>query len=790
MRTTVASRLHMLLHVLIKAGPARALLIIVLCAALTWPAALLAAPPQAAVTRVVSIRGGRWSNPSTWDPRGVPGAGAAATIAKGTTVEYDGASDAEISTVDVEGRFVFSRERSTRLDSGSIIIRGTGVLEIGSPDRPIPSSVTTEVRLVVPEGARFAGGDFVPGDVGIWVLDGGRWEVSGAPIRHTWVKLARPVKAGDVDIVVREDLSDWPRGADVVVTPTGSNPTGADFEERRVDSVRRLVDGFFAVRLTTPLGRPHEGGAEFAGEIALLTRNVRITSKYPNRLKAHTAFMHGAKGSIAYGEFKALGALGVLGRYPIHFHMMGDTSRGMYVRGASIWRSDNHFLNIHGSNGITIEDTVGYDAPGMGYFLETMSSGQHKGPVEKQQRVKGEQALRATPGEAGGKQRKAQERQPKGEEAVENLDNAFVHTLAAKGFWRPGSHDNNRGLALFWISSFNTILIDNVAVGARGSRDTSGFRFAEDAAWSDAATPFVMVKNESHGNSYGLFSWTNAKLAFDVVGFKAWRNTEAGIGLGAYNSRFRIIGADLAENEEYNVIDWVVRAWIQDSVLRRSKVGILFSRHFVRSDPESPALIVNTRFLDHSAADVSLDHRACEVPGEERSPDSRECSANYAIFARPQFLSRRPIDFGWHQNANSWLEVLDWPSPPAGLPPSFRIVRRDQAADGDRPSPLVDGRIRPVQRVWDYPPTVEISAEGSPARGITLRARAQDDRGIVSVDFFVDGTLIQRVTAAPYEAVWRPRSQGRRRAYVFARATDTAGNVAYSQVLQFTAPTP
>ena len=726
----------------------------------------------------------------------MPGAGAAVLVAKGTTVQYDVAPDVELASIEVEGQLVFSRERSTHLDSGSILVRAGGILEMGSPDRPVPPAVTAEVRLVVPEGATFAGGDFVQGDTGVWVLPGGRWDVSGAPIRHTWVKLARTARAGDADVVVGEDLSDWPRGADVVVTPTGMNPTGADFEERKIDSVRRLADGLFAVRLTVALSRVHDGGGEFSGELALLSRNVRITSKYPTRLKAHTAFMRDARGSIAYGEFRDLGALGVLGRYPIHFHRMGDSSRGMYVRGASIWRSDNHFLNIHGSNGITIEDTVGYDAAGMGYFLETMRSARRKSIGQKQQRVKGEQAAHATPGQGAAGETASQPRADREAasmgEPVENLDNAFIHDLAAKGFWRPGSLDDGRRLALFWISSFNTILIDNVAVGARGGRDTAGFHFAEDSEWSDAAIPFVMVRNEAHSNSgHGLFSWTNAKLVFDVVGFKAWRNAGAGIALGAYNSRFRIIGADLAENDEYNINAWVVRARIQDSVLKRSKTGILFSRHFVRSDPESPALIVNTRFLEHSAADVALDHRECQAPVEERSPDSRECAANYAVFARPQFLSRRPIDFGWHQNANSWLDVLDWPSPAAGLPSSFRVVRRDQAAAGDLPSPMVDGRIQPVQRVWDYPPAVEISAaEGGPARGITLRARARDDRGVASVEFFVNGMLLQRLTAGPYDATWKAGLQERRGAYVYARATDTGGNVAYSQVLQFARPTP
>src|SRR5207245_8535305 len=173
-------------------------------------------------------------------------------------------------------------------------------------------------------------------------------------------KLARAAGASD-DIVVAEDITDWPAGAEVVVTPTDTRPREADFEERKVARTRRVSEGVYAVTVTAPLSVAHNGGGEGSGEIALLTRNVRIVSKYPSRTKAHTLFMPGGKGSIAYGEFKELGPLGMLGRYPIPFHLMRDSSRGMYVRGESIWRSDNHFLNIDGSHGHTVEDTVGYD---------------------------------------------------------------------------------------------------------------------------------------------------------------------------------------------------------------------------------------------------------------------------------------------------------------------------------------------------------------------------------------------------------------------------------------------
>ena len=75
-------------------------------------------------------------------------------------------------------------------------------------------------------------------------------------------------------------------------------------------------------------------------------------------------------GSISYAEFRHLGKEGVLGRYSLHFHLAGNTMRGSYVIGASIWDSGNRWLTIHGTNYLVVRDCVGYQSVGHGFFLE------------------------------------------------------------------------------------------------------------------------------------------------------------------------------------------------------------------------------------------------------------------------------------------------------------------------------------------------------------------------------------------------------------------------------------
>src|SRR2546426_3431605 len=78
-------------------------------------------------SQFVSIRDGYWSDPNTWQPKGVPAASASVVIARGTRVEYDVASDREIASMTVEGTLEFSHTRSTRLDTGSVYVRDGGV---------------------------------------------------------------------------------------------------------------------------------------------------------------------------------------------------------------------------------------------------------------------------------------------------------------------------------------------------------------------------------------------------------------------------------------------------------------------------------------------------------------------------------------------------------------------------------------------------------------------------------------------------------------------------------------
>src|SRR5215510_5970919 len=345
---------------------------------------------NAAPEWVRSAKSGLWSEAATWQGGKVPPAGSCVQIRTGNKVTYDLNSDRAIRTIHVAGVLSFARDKTTRLDVGLIKIQAGDepsedgfdcdahvarvdpgkprpALEVGLSDSPIDARHTATIRLV-----SFAGHN--PKSCPAIVCCGGRMDFHGAPLNRTWVKLAVTASKGDGAITLAETVQGWRAGDRVIVTDTQGIPSsqrkpphGLAFiaEERTI----RTVDGTQLV-LNAPLGKEHLGADGQHVEVADLSRNVVVESADPHRARGHTMYHRHSSGSISYAEFRHLGKPGELGRYPLHYHLVGDTMRGSYVLGASIWDSHNRWLAIHGTNYLVVRDNVGYRSKGHGFFLE------------------------------------------------------------------------------------------------------------------------------------------------------------------------------------------------------------------------------------------------------------------------------------------------------------------------------------------------------------------------------------------------------------------------------------
>ncbi|HAH44030.1 G8 domain-containing protein [Gimesia sp.] len=375
----------------------------------------LAAHDHAEHQVIRSAQNGLWSSPETWESGKVPGAGAQVLVQRDHQIVYDLDSKEVIRGIQISGKLTFASDRNTRLEVGLIRIEqldhycedgfdcqmvvesdaeNTGeklsaakrlpTLEVGQPDSPLPAKYTALIRLHYIEGMNKETCPAI-------VCCGGRMDFHGAPLERTWVKLPyQTAKVGEARIVMPYPLPGWKVGDRIILSGTtrqfgyigtrhrkdGDDNSVSDnpATEERVITKMRHWGGFDSklqiVSFDKPLKFDHLGSGEYRAEVANLSRNVIVESADPDGVRGHTMYHADSAGSISYAEFRHLGKRDTLGKYPIHYHLVGDTMRGSSLVGLSVWDSHNRWITVHGTQYLVVKDCVGYKSVGHGYFLE------------------------------------------------------------------------------------------------------------------------------------------------------------------------------------------------------------------------------------------------------------------------------------------------------------------------------------------------------------------------------------------------------------------------------------
>ena len=227
----------------------------------------------------------------------------------------------------------------------------------------------------------------------------------------------------------RSVTKDWKVGDQVVVTTTDYFP---DHSELR--TIAKPVDGDTGdvIRLNAPLTYDHNSTAynielkvgtattpfrtavenvdgknpgflktaETRAVVALLTRSIRIIfegddvgdtfadatngRKHVNpqdlpEVKPNPNYSYGAQAVFRQGfkqlqiqgvEFAQMGQGGMLGRYPVHFHIARRVPADTYVIDSSINELMTRWIVLHSTQGVTLARNVGYKSIGHGFFLE------------------------------------------------------------------------------------------------------------------------------------------------------------------------------------------------------------------------------------------------------------------------------------------------------------------------------------------------------------------------------------------------------------------------------------
>jgi len=137
------------------------------------------------------------------------------------------------------------------------------------------------------------------------------------------------------------------------------------------------------LKLNEGLHYRHNGQIEIYGsaqlpmqaEVALLTRNIVYQGSIDDvdagdKYGAHLMFhMEGAIGRISYSEFTNVGQGFIIGRYPMHYHRIGDASDSLCI-GNAVHESWARVVTIHGTHFLRVQKNVGYRVYGHNYFIE------------------------------------------------------------------------------------------------------------------------------------------------------------------------------------------------------------------------------------------------------------------------------------------------------------------------------------------------------------------------------------------------------------------------------------
>ncbi|CAI5957022.1 unnamed protein product, partial [Closterium sp. NIES-65] len=347
----------------------------------------------------------KWSDVTVWgaafkgsrDPPGVRSrAGRNVTVPCGMAVLLD-VANVTLDTLHVHGwlKVLDNKPRLPRIEVRANFIIVTGRLTVGEKDKQFAAQA---LFTLTPNSGRqrreYAFTLFPPAEPAfprplghkVFAVVGGQVDLHGLPgppSMPVWVRLNKTAIAGQKEIVVNADVSTWPVGGEIAIASTSAKMDEA--EKAVIAGVSPHPQGY-RILLSGPLKYSHDGNpkavldgfggaVDVRGEVGLLHRNIVIhgvheTGKYELEGGHFMVFMTQTPQFIEGVQFAYMGQQGVLGRYPLHFHVCGEANQSHVVRKNAIVYSKQRCVVIHATSNMTIEDTVTYESKGHCFLVE------------------------------------------------------------------------------------------------------------------------------------------------------------------------------------------------------------------------------------------------------------------------------------------------------------------------------------------------------------------------------------------------------------------------------------
>jgi hypothetical protein len=333
-------------------------------------------PPPASLGATLPAVGSgtRWSDPATWGGS-VPPANSVVVIPAGKTVVLDGATP-PLRGLQIRGTLV-AGDNDLAITSDYVFVDG-GRLQIGSATQPYLRNAT--ITLTGSTAAENTGTPSFGNKV--LAVMGGVLELHGRPVARNWTKLdGGDVAAGSRTIRLAE-APGWRAGDQIVVSP--STGRQADHSVATIESINGSTVTLREPTRAAHIGRRHTAGDlmfDFRSEVGLLTQNIVIqgdAASTTSRIGGHAMFMAGSGGAtiqIANTQFQRMGQFNQLGRYPIHFHLMGNGCNTCYVQNSTVRDSIQRGIVVHDTSSVRVAGNVVYNTVGHNIVVETPNTG-------------------------------------------------------------------------------------------------------------------------------------------------------------------------------------------------------------------------------------------------------------------------------------------------------------------------------------------------------------------------------------------------------------------------------
>lgn len=476
--------------------------------------------------------------------------------------------------------WAFDPDRSTTVVSeANVVVHG--VLRM----RPSDYAVEHTLRFEGIDESQVEGSDGAPADghgdehavvdtdVGLWVMGEGQLDIEGSE-RAGWNRDG--------------DAPTWQPDDDIRVVPTApGDSTG----------FQQFTPGD-PVPVTTA-----ESGTEHRAEVFNLTRNVRIQGTGDGEAdpagngRAHILIHSSRPQTIRYAELAHLGPRhlgdedpteGVLGRYPLHFHMAGQGSRGSLVEGVVVRDSGNRAFVAHKSHGVTFRDTIAFNVFEDAYWWDPDDHGHGQPGTNQSNGI------------------------------------AFEHAMAA--YVRSDPPERGYVLSGFVLGEGRNLSVtDSVAVGVQGNSTASGFHWPATAN-GNRNNVWEFRGNVAHNNRVsGIFVWQNDTNDHVVEDFVGYNNGAFGIDHGAYGNNYTYDGITLFGNGEAGIRTKAAATDRPQTWRNIETDGILIAEHAL--DGTVPTVFEDTVLRDSIVVDERGEQPSAQTLYEFRNVTRADGSA-------------------------------------------------------------------------------------------------------------------------------------------------------------------